>query len=268
MTPQSPDHTSPCVDDPPFDAGVLVALRADGLSAEERDQAFEHLGRCASCRALLTELGPAESAEVEDLIGLIEAGSSDPHDAVEWPGDLRPPKMKWTLLGVGAMLLGVVLFAITDPPVPADPEPYTAGAVRSLAAGPQVIGAVQTFRTDEPLVWSLAPQSPLKHPPAARAFRLEASHLAELPADALRQAAGGSVEVRGWAADLAGGQTGQVELVVGFAVAKERLRALAGRRWEEARALRGTKWHEATFRVEPPVVVASSEDFRRTYPVP
>lgn len=245
-----------CVDDPPFDAGLLVRFRAGGQEADEA--VLVHLGRCAHCRDLLRALAPVEESAVEQILtwlplpeleaGAGAAGESrgvQPSDLPSaLPGSPAAGRKGWWV--AAAIAVGVAAWWLLSPPPTPPPayiaEPPTGGVAEVMSSGPA--GATPTFHPDSPLRWVLRPASALKNPPAARAFVVRGGRLAPLPEAALRRIEGGTVVLEGQAAHLLGDEPGERVLVVGLALEPDRLSDATGRTLGEARAQAGVRWHE------------------------
>ena len=209
-----------CTLDPPFDAGVLVSLRAGGLSAEEAEAARAHLEDCAHCRALLRGLEPLGEEEIERWMELVPAVKERKEGIVR--------RLALPLVAVAAAAVVAWFFIMPPPPLP--PE-YIAGPLEGGIAEVKGTGptkGIPTFHPNSRIRWVLRPKTALKEPPAARAFVLQNGKLRPLPDSALRRVEGGALVLEGRAGDLIRGLAGQCSLILGLASDAKRLEGIEG----------------------------------------
>jgi hypothetical protein len=229
----SPSAAAACVDDPEFDLGRLLALRAGADDAA----ALDHVSRCAFCRALLVEAAePATDLLVARMdrawstVGRPEAGADAPAAADPAPARRPARVLRFGALG-GAIALaaGVLFFALRPGALPPAPEYTLDGPTGGLTEVRADVPASNVYLPESQVRLVLRPAGPVVPGAAAALFRVEAdARLVALPAGLVEAMPNGAFLIEAAGRTLFGDTPGRKRLALVVAREGGRLAPLDG----------------------------------------
>ena len=204
-----------CIVEPAFDPNTLLEWKLNPDTPE--GEVPDHLVECDYCRRLMADLRRSTDIELRSFANKI------PSKRPIWG----------VVVGIAAAAAAVLLLFAR----PADAPPaYEAGPLTGAMVAVRGDADGTVFLPQSRVEWVIRPLVPLKNPPAARAFYLEADEvLHQLPVSALTRVEGGTLVLEGIIKNLVGDAHPKQFLVV-LATDDQDLATLDKQPWADAQA--------------------------------